>query len=233
MTSNLPLLERIARQMKPLLGEVVFVGGAVTELFFTAPAAARVRITRDADVICEVAGRVEYRRLGERLRALGFSEDSTPGAPLCRWRSAAGILDVMPIDEAILGFSNRWYEYALRTARSVSLPDDLAIRTVAPTVFLATKLAAFEGRGGGDLLGSHDIEDVVSVIAARREIVDEMREEASELRRWVAERIRRYLIDARDAEDAVVGSLPDARILPELVPRTRERLSALARLAEA
>jgi predicted RNA-binding protein with PUA domain len=59
MRSNLPLLERIARKIEPLLHEVVFVGGATTELFFTSPAAVRVRMTQDADVICDVLGRVE------------------------------------------------------------------------------------------------------------------------------------------------------------------------------
>ncbi len=87
MRSNRPLLTRVARQLEPLLPELVFVGGATTELFFTSPAAPEVRMTRDADVICEVAGRVEYHRLGERLRALGFREDASPGAPLCRWTS--------------------------------------------------------------------------------------------------------------------------------------------------
>jgi hypothetical protein len=28
---------------------------------------------------------VEFNRLGVDLRALGFREDTTPGAPICRW----------------------------------------------------------------------------------------------------------------------------------------------------
>lgn len=232
MRSNLPLLARIARQIEPLLDEVVFVGGATTELFFTSPVAARVRTTRDADVICEATGRVEYHRLGERLRSLGFSEDTSPGAPLCRWRSAAGLLDVMPTDEAILGFSNPWYEHGIRTARSVALASDLSIRLITPPVFLATKLAAYAGRGGGDLMGSHDIEDIVSVVAHRPEIVAETAAETAELRAWTGERIQEYLIRHPDAEDAVVGNLPDARLVADLIPETRARFAALARLRD-
>jgi hypothetical protein len=226
--SNLPLLERIARRIGPLLGEVVFVGGATTELFFTSPIAGRVRITRDADVICEVSGRTEYRRLEERLRDLGFEEDDSPGAPLCRWRSEAGILDLMPTDETILGFSNPWYEHGIRTARPVTLASGLSIQVVSPPVFLATKLAAYAGRGGGDLLGSHDIEDVVSVVAFRPEIVADTAAEDGALRRWIAARIREHLIDHPDAEDAVAGNLPDARMVADLIPRTQARLEALA-----
>ena len=230
MTSNLPLLEGIARQIEPLLDEIVFVGGATVELFFTSPVAARVRMTRDADVICEVTGRVGYHRLGERLRALGFSEDTSPGAPMCRWRSAAGILDVMPTDETILGFSNPWYEYGIRTARPVTLAPDLSIRLLTPPVFLATKLAAYAGRGCGDLLGSHDIEDIVNVVAYRLEIVGETKAETTELRHWIADRVREHLIDHPDFEDAVAGNLPDARLVPELVARTQDRIEALAAL---
>jgi hypothetical protein len=55
MRSNLPLLTGVARRLEPLLSELVFVGGATTELFFTSPAASEVRMTRDADVICDPA----------------------------------------------------------------------------------------------------------------------------------------------------------------------------------
>ena len=228
MRSNLPLLTRVARRLDPLLSELVFVGGATTELFFTSPAASEVRMTRDADVICEVAGRVEYHRLGERLRTLGFQEDTSPEAPLCRWTSEGGILDVMPVDEDILGFSNPWYERALSTANWVNLSPDLRIRVVSPPMFIATKLAAFEGRGEGDLLGSHDIEDIVVVIAYRDELVPETRAEPSESRAWIQERIGRHLIDHPDSEYAITGSLPGAQVVPGLVPRVLARVQALA-----
>ncbi len=140
--TNLPLLRAVAERIRPLLDEVVFVGGATTELFLTSPVSARVRRTTDVDVLCEVVGRVAYHRLGERLRALGFREDSSPGAPLCRWRSESGVLDIMPSDPRILGFGNPWYEYAIQTAQTHALAHDLEILIVTAPVFLATKLAA-------------------------------------------------------------------------------------------
>lgn len=228
MRSNLPLLTRVARRLDPLLAELVFVGGATTELFFTSAAASEVRMTRDADVICEVAGRVAYHRLGERLRELGFKEDISPDAPLCRWTSEGGILDVMPVDEDILGFSNPWYERALSTANWVNLSPDLRLRVVSPPMFIATKLAAFEGRGEGDLLGSHDIEDIVVVIAYRDELVAEVGAEPTESRAWIQERINRYLIAHPDSEYAITGGLPGAQVVPRLVPRVLGKVQALA-----
>ena len=119
---------------------------------------------------------MDYYRLSERLRACGFFESQEDGAPICRWENAELVLDVMPTDEKILGFSNPWYEPAIKTSISVSLPSGLAINLVSPAYFLATKLAAFYGRGQGDFLMSHDIEDIVAVLDGRPEIVEDIQQ---------------------------------------------------------
>jgi len=68
-----------------------------------------VRRTYDVDVISEIASYADYAVFSERLRILGFGEDSREGAPLCRWQHDELVLDVMQLDASILGFSNRWY----------------------------------------------------------------------------------------------------------------------------
>lgn len=101
-------LEVAAAILGPLLEEVVFVGGATVHLWITDPGAPPVRATDDVDVICEIASRIDYYRLGERLRARGLQE--AVGEPvICRWRSVEPRLvpDVMPTDPRILGFSRR------------------------------------------------------------------------------------------------------------------------------
>src|SRR4028119_950961 len=40
----------------------------------------------------------------------GLQETKEPGAPLCRWQYEGISIDVMPCDESVLGFSNRWYK---------------------------------------------------------------------------------------------------------------------------
>ncbi len=94
----------------------MFVGGAVTSLLVTDEGAGAPRTTLDVDAIAEITSYAEYAAFGERLRSLGFSEDTGEGAPLCRWVHSRAILDVMPLDEKILGFSNRWYREALESA---------------------------------------------------------------------------------------------------------------------
>ena len=113
---DLELLELAAQRLRQLLPEIVFVGGCATGLLIDDPAAAPVRGTYDVDVIAEIGSYAEYTVFSERLRGLGFKEDSREGASLCRWIHGALTLDVMPLDPQVLGFSNRWYPNALRTA---------------------------------------------------------------------------------------------------------------------
>jgi hypothetical protein len=65
-------LEAAAVVLGPVLDEVVFVGAATIHLWLTEPGAPPTRATDDVDVICEVATRVEYHRLGCRLRERGL-----------------------------------------------------------------------------------------------------------------------------------------------------------------
>jgi hypothetical protein len=105
---NLELLTDAAKLLDPLLSELVFVGGCATALLITDTAAAEVRPTFDVDAIAEITSHTEYTEFSERLKKLGFQEDTREGAPLCRWLQKTTTLDVMPLDAKILGFSNRW-----------------------------------------------------------------------------------------------------------------------------
>ena len=118
---NRVLFESVVRLLEPVLDELVFVGGCTTGLFITDPAAGGIRPTKDVDAIVDVTSYAKYMALAERLRALSLREDVTPGAPLCRWRHGQLIVDVMPTDAAVLGFSNRWYPAAIQTAQTIHM----------------------------------------------------------------------------------------------------------------
>jgi hypothetical protein len=208
-----PSLEQLlaaAALLRPMLGDLVFVGGAVTSLLVTDEGAGLPRTTLDVDAIAEISSYTEYTAFGERLRALGFSEDVSEGAPLCRWVHSGTILDVMPLDEKILGFSNRWYRVAMEAATTYQLFQDLEIRVVTAPYFLATKIEAFKGRGRGDFLASHDLEDLIFVIDGRTTIVEEVQTEAPLLREYFHTEIA-GLLAAPGFVDALPGYLlPDA-----------------------
>jgi hypothetical protein len=231
ISPNRAMLERAAERLRPLLDEVVFVGGHVAELLVTDPAATRVRPTDDVDVIVQATTRGQYRHWEERIRQLGFAPDTTEGAPTCRHRTVDGVvLDLMPTDDRILGFSNRWYPLALETAKRHQIRMALEIRIASAPAFIATKWVALDDRYGGNAVGSHDFEDIATVVAGRPEVLDEVRLAPDELREWLAARTRSFLEDRYEAEDAIGGSLPDAHRLPRFLEIVLARFEAMAAL---
>jgi hypothetical protein len=173
------LIETAAEALGPLVSDVVFLGGASIHLWISDPAAPATRATNDVDVISTVAGKVGYYQLGERLRERGFNEASDSSV-ICRWRhkETSLVLDVMPDDATILGFSNPWYRHAIATSAELSLSDGTKIRAAIPPSIIATKLAAWHGRGNNDMLKSLDLHDVLVLIDGRGELIAEIDEES-------------------------------------------------------
>ncbi len=227
---NRDTLEAVARMLGDIREEVVFVGGQVTELLITAPTLARMRYTDDVDVICPVATLSQYATLSDRLRSRGFMEDSSEGAPLCRWRSAAGILDVMPTVTEVLRFGNPWYHAAYERAIPHELAPDLHLRIISAPLFLATKWLAFRERGRDDPFSSRDVEDIVSVVAGRPELLAEIEAETAELRGWLGENARAFLA-SEDAADVLDGILPPERLAPGVRRLVWDRFARIAAAA--
>ncbi len=186
----------------------MFVGGSVTGLLVTDPAAAPVRPTLDVDAIIAIASYAEFTELESRLRSLGFHQSLAEGAPICRWLSGDLILDLMPTDSSI-GFSNAWYVPALDHARRIRI-GGAEIRIITAAYFLATKLEAFHGRGKNDFRMSHDLEDIVTVIDGCAELADEVHLAPGELREYLSREFA-VLLSNRDFLEALPGHLlPDA-----------------------
>lgn len=171
---NLPQLQRIAAALGELREQLVFVGGSVAGLLLTDPLAASVRATTDVDAIAN-AGRVAFHQLENALAGRGFVRDMGSEV-ICRWvhRDSGLLFDLMPVDDAVLGFTNPWYAYAVQTAESVEVAEGVRIRLLSAVAFVATKLEAFASRGKGDFLTSHDLEDVLNVVDGREQLADEM-----------------------------------------------------------
>jgi hypothetical protein len=225
---NRQLLEQAVHLLRPLLDDLVFVGGCATGLLITDPDAVGIRATRDVDAITQISSYAEYAALSERLRGVGLKEDTEEGV-ICRWRYEGLIIDVMPTDEQILGFSNRWYVAAIASALHVDLDED-EIQLIAPEYFLATKLEAFHGRGQGDYAGSHDLEDAIALIDGRAEIILEVRDAEADVRQYLSETFR-ALLETRAFNDALPGFLlPDAAN-QERLPRLLARLKGIAESA--
>lgn len=193
---NLMQLEVVVASLGNLLDKVTFVGGGTTILLIDESAHFGVRKTDDVDVIVDIATLVEYHKFGNELRKLGFTEDVD--GPICRWIIDSDFgkvkLDVMPTDESILGFSNRWYEEAINDATNVILPSGASIRVVNSTYFIATKFEAFAGRGEGNYF-SHDLEDIVFVMENRDRLIFELMDSSNELKQYFSEQATLLLND--------------------------------------
>jgi hypothetical protein len=207
---NLAMLRQVAIRLRPLLGEVVFLGGCATDILITDPAAPTVRPTTDVDVIAEISSMADYYALAERMRSLGFQEDTSDGAPICRWHVDNFHLDVMPTDPSILGFGNRWYVPAIHTAVSVEIDTNLSINMVTAPYFVATKLEAFYGRGNNDYMLSHDLEDIIAVIDGRPELSDEIRSSPKDVSDYLAGEFSRLLSNGRFMENLPCHLPPDS-----------------------
>jgi len=224
---NLQLLVEAAKLLIPLLDDLVFVGGCATVLLIDDPAGTGVRPTIDVDAICNITSYADYLRLSKRLRSLGLAEDMREGAPMCRWRHGQLTIDVMPVDETILGFSNRWYKGVIATAQIYVLEPDLRIRAVSAPYFCATKIEAFKGRGNGDYLCSQDLEDLVTVIDGRREILAEIRTAPKDVRAAIASAIAQ-LLENPSFVDAIPGYLPPDPVSQERFGIVFEKLREIA-----
>lgn len=155
------------------------------------------------------ASYAEYAVFAERLKAIGFREDTSEGAPVCRWVKGDTILDVMPLDERTLGFTNTWYRPAMETADKHQIIRGMTIKVVAPVYFCATKMEAFDGRGKNDFLGSHDLEDIIAVIDGREEIIEEIKDASENVRYYIAGKIDEWLNNDKFI-DALPGHLGNA-----------------------
>jgi len=221
---NLPILMLIAKALGDLCDSLVFVGGCATGLLLTTPRAQAIRATQDVDVVVHAISTADYHAMEKAVEARGFKHDLSPEAPICRWVLQGIALDLMPSQPGILGFHNCWYPLAIETAARINLPDGQDIRLITAPVFVATKFEAFHGRGNNDYLASHDLEDIITVIDGRPELLQEIDQADGGLRRYIATEFT-TLLEGHDFLMALPGHLPgdaasQAR-LPELIRRMR------------
>ena len=216
---NIALLTAMARAMGPLSDQVVFVGGCATGLLIDNPKLMDVRPTEDVDAIVEVASLAGYHQLAEQLVQRGFRQTMEHNTPPFRWFWNRMQLDLVPLDEKVLGFANPWYRAGYEASVSIALEDGLNLKHLSAPYFLATKFEAFKDRGGNDVFLSHDLEDIMTVVEGRLNLVAEV-EAAADL---VRQHIARSVV-------GLLGLPAFANALPGLLSDPEQEISVLARL---
>ena len=182
------MLEKVADALtQDLREEMVFIGGCTTSLFLDPENhSLATRYTYDVDLIVDITTHAEWYSLEEKIRKLGFVNDQEDNI-LCRYKLGDDlIVDFMPTDSNILGFSNYWYEQAITHKITYYLPNKLEINILESPYFLATKFEAYKGRGNNDPLMSKDIEDILTVCMGRSTLVEEIHSSPQKLKDYLS-----------------------------------------------
>ncbi len=224
---NLGLLVGMVQAMGPLCGQVVFVGGCATGLLVDDAELMDVRPTEDVDAIVEVASLAAYHRLADGLMERGFKQTMADNTPPFRWFWNRMQLDLVPLDEKVLGFANPWYRAGYAEALAVELEGGLKVRHLSAPHFLATKFEAFKDRGQNDVYLSHDLEDIMTVMEGRAAVAQEVATAHEAVRKHVGQSVA-TLLDMPAFHNALPGLLSD----PEREQIVKARLTQISRLKD-
>jgi len=197
-------LERVSAILSALPDLFIFTGGATLSLYVDEILWNDIRTTQDVDCVVEIYSQFDYYSLGERLRQVGLQECQKPKSPLCRWVYQDLIIDIMPDDEKVLGFSNQWYKAGIVNKISHRLPSGREIWIFPAIYLLASKIEAFLGRGK-DLRMSKDIEDIVTLLDGCEILAEQFYQSPSAVKAFV----RKWFQSNRDnLHEAVLCFLP-------------------------
>lgn len=168
---NLKTLQLANDLLGELSNEVVFVGGITTFLYVDIDIADDIRPTRDVDFVIKTTKKNEYDQFQAKLRKKGFTHDISEGAPICRFKHGEDlIVDAMPSDSSILGFSNSWYKEGIANKVKARIGNK-EIYIFALEYFIAAKFEAFNGRGKSDPRMSWDLEDIILILDGIKDFV--------------------------------------------------------------
>lgn len=108
-TINISIVAEIAKALKELKDQMIFVGGAVISLYADDPASEEIRPTADIDMTVRLMGFSEWTKMQERLSELDFYPDPM-GHAICSYLYKNISVDIMPADDSPIGPTNRWYK---------------------------------------------------------------------------------------------------------------------------
>ena len=222
-------MARVARALGPLVEEVVFIGGAIAPLLQTEAVLDHVRPTHAVDAVIATTRYSTIESMQDRLRSRGFTHDQLHTGHVHRYvlslvDEPTIFFDLVPAGAHLGASGNRWDSRAIETAVEATLEDGVVIRHAAAPAFLALKWSAHEDRGGDDPFASHDLEDILGVIACRPTIAREVEDASAEIRDYLMQRAS-ALISHPDLAEIIQDAVRGAG---SSVSQVRDRLTMMA-----
>ncbi len=192
-------LINVALGLKELREKVVFVGGAVINLYNDDLASEEIRPTEDIDMTLKLGNYFEWTTIQERLSELEFFPDPF-GHAICSYRFKGIPIDIMPAEDSAIGDSNSWYAPGFKDLKTVIIGNNISIQILSAPYFLATKFEAFKNRGFNDYRGSHDFEDIIFVLDNRTTLVNEILYAEKEVKSYLKKEIL-FLKNHKNADE--------------------------------
>jgi hypothetical protein len=225
---SIEVIKLIAKSLGEINDKAVFVGGSTVPFYLPEEMMAIARPTDDIDVVIEMINPLERVRVEEQLRAKGFKNDISEGAPICRWKYKGITVDVMSPNEKVFGFGNKWYADGIKNSLKIN-SDGVEVKILSLPYFIATKLEAFKDRGKNDFFGSHDMEDIVSVFdaATKDYLEDVIHKLDSKISKYLATELV-SLLENNEFTDAVVGSVFDRQNANQRAQQVLQRMKVIS-----
>jgi hypothetical protein len=203
---NLKRIEVIADGLGSLAGESIFIGGACTQFYVADPKLQDFRPTKDIDCIVKIYSYRDFAAFGEALRKLGFTNDTSEGAPIVRWVYKGIFVDIIPDESSVVGYRTiEWFKEGREHVEKRKLPSGKEINILPLAYYLATKLESWKDRGRGDFLSSADMEDIIGIVDGNDNL-DQLLTAPAKVRKYVIKSLA-LLIDKEDFRRAVAGNI--------------------------
>ncbi|MCX5919185.1 MAG: hypothetical protein NTX30_21225 [Deltaproteobacteria bacterium] len=186
-------LELLADKLGDVVDEIMIVGGCSPALILNIDTIPDLRPTYDIDIVIQAESFGKYMGFIQKIKKKGFEE--RPGDPIGRYASGEIVVDVIPTDSCVLGFSNRWYKKAFDNPIMKRLPSGRVLKTITPVFFVAAKLEAFRSRGLEDLMASADLEDLITVLVEYPSFQKEFREGDRDVQEYIGGEFKKLISD--------------------------------------
>ncbi len=214
----------MAKALKELKDQMIFVGGAVVSLYADEPTE-EVRQTDDIDVTINLINYASWVEMQERLAQLGFSPDPE-GHAICSYLYKGISMDIMPSEDGPIGPANTWYKIGFKNLWTHKVEDQTITLLSAPC-FLATKFEAFKDRGT-DYRLSHDFEDIIYVLNNRSTIVEEVARDHLEIKQFL--KVELIKIYESVLYDEIISCHVPPLIHEERLPIIKEKIEQIIAL---
>ena len=221
-TINIAVVAEVAKALKNIKKDMVFVGGAVVSLYTDDPAADEIRPTQDVDMTLNIINLSHWEKVQAQLLELGFHPDPF-GHAICSYKYNDIPVDIMAAEDGPLGPANRWYKIGFENLWTAKAKEQEIYILSAPC-YLATKFEAFNDRGT-DYRSSHDIEDIINILDNRINIVEEITKDDTRIEYFIKEQLQNIINNGLMQEVLMAHIHP--LMIVERLPFVEEKISQI------